>query len=81
MRARGRCATCYAYFRRNGRDRGERLVIRLTSRDISSVVERRTGADRYEVVDGHWLFRKRVDRRAEEAYAERRERLRREVSP
>lgn len=32
--AKDRCPTCYQYQRRTGTDRSEKLVIRLTERDV-----------------------------------------------
>jgi hypothetical protein len=38
--AKGRCGTCYAYWRRRGADRPFELMARLTERDIVRELER-----------------------------------------
>lgn len=44
--AKGRCGCCYSYWRRNGRDRGFELIIRLTEKDIEAEIIRRQRARR-----------------------------------
>ena len=46
VKAKGRCATCYVYLRRNGRDRPEHLVVRLTERDVTRELERKAWGGR-----------------------------------
>lgn len=74
--ARGRCGTCYQYWRRNGDDRPFRLVKRLTEHDIERQIERTERADRIRLVDERWSFRREVAIRTEEAYRDRAERRR-----
>lgn len=39
--AKGRCMTCWKYHRRNGCDRTEEHMIRLTERDVEKDLQRR----------------------------------------
>lgn len=44
--AKGRCGTCWKFWKRTGRDRGFDLVRRLTEKDIEADVLRRQRARR-----------------------------------
>jgi len=77
VRARGVCATCYAYAKRHGEDRSEDLMIAENTRRVEARME-------IEALPAHLLFEKqraqrpRLVDRVDEAYRERRARLRRE---
>lgn len=41
LSAKGRCGTCYQFFRRTGSDRPHQLIVRLTEKDIERELLRR----------------------------------------